>query len=499
MATRHTDSGIFEKIYQRSEKADTLLCVGLDPRVAPSSRVREQIVDENRRIIDACAPYAVAFKPNIAFYECHGPQGYSALQETIASIPEDIPVILDCKRGDIGSTAEAYARAAVEQFRVHAVTLSPYLGSDSINPFLEYHDLCAFVLCRTSNPSAGELQDLELVATGEPLYLQVADIFLDLSPRIGLVAGATDGTALRALRSRFPSRWILAPGVGAQGASAGDTVRNGADSDGGRILPVAARAISTADEPEVAARSLRDEIARARASVRKRGSLPPSRYSRASAQAEDTRARDERIGGARFDDLKKDVLRGLIDLGCFQTGHFTLKSGAPSPFYVDLRKACSDPVLLARIAEAYARLAREIVFDRLAGIPVAALPLATAVSLNMNVPLIYPRIPLKAHGTGNRVEGIYDPGERALLLDDLISTGKSKLEAVEVLRAEELEVTDLIVLIERGRKGRSDMERLGVKLHAFADIGELLALGVSEGKISSEDEARVESYLARET
>ncbi|MFW5994571.1 MAG: orotidine-5'-phosphate decarboxylase [Spirochaetia bacterium] len=499
MAGKHTDAGIFENIRRRSEEKDTLLCVGLDPRLPASPNITEEIVAENRRIIEATAEYAVAFKPNIAFYECHGTRGFQALADTIALVPEEVPVILDAKRGDIGSTAEAYARAVVEHFGVRAVTLSPYLGSDSVAPFLEYRELCAFILCRTSNPSATELQDLELSETGEPLFLQVADTFMALSSRIGLVAGATDGAALRALRSRFPGRWFLAPGVGAQGASAGDTVRNGADSDGGRILPVAARAIAQSDDPGVVARGFRDEISRARKAVQKRGALPPSRYSRASALAEGKKSQQERIGSASYDELKRDVLSSLIREGCFRTGQFTLKSGARSPFYVDLRKASSHPALLSRIAEAYARLAREIVFDRIAGIPVAALPLATAVSLNINMPLIYPRIPLKAHGTGNRVEGEFRPGERALLLDDLITSGKSKLEAVEVLRAEELEVSDLVVLIERGTRGRNDLDDYGVRLHSFASIRDLVDLGVAEGMISEADQERVEDYLSRES
>ncbi len=494
MGTRHTDSGIFEAIHRRSNDHDTLLCVGLEPQVTPSPRAREEILSENRRIIDATARHAAAFKPMLAYYEVHGAPGLEALSDTIAAIPGDIPVILDGRRGSASEAGFADARMAVETFGVKALTVTPYLGTATVKPILDHRDVCAFVVCRTPADERGEFQDLDLSETGEPLFLHVADTMLDLSFRIGLIVDPSDGASLRALRSRFPGRWFLAPEVGGSRASAGDAIRNGADSDGGRILPVAVSAIRDRDDPETAARAMREEIARARKSVRKRGTLPPSRYSRASAQAEATQAEKGVTSGGSGDSLKDR----LFEKGCFQTGHFRLRSGGPSPYYIDLSRIAGDPKLLELSAPAYARLAREIVFDKLAGLPVEALPLATALSMHMSMPLIYPRVPLKAHGSGNRVEGEFASGERALMLDDVISYGKSKLEAVEVLRAEGLEVHDLIVLVQRGSKGEEDLERLGVRLHAFIHVRELLDAGVRDGYISPDDKARIDAYIERE-
>ncbi|MFP4643492.1 MAG: orotidine-5'-phosphate decarboxylase, partial [Spirochaetales bacterium] len=499
VGTRHTDSGIFEAIHRRSTEKDTLLCVGLEPRVEPSPRAREEIIAESRRIIDATAAHAVAFKPTLAFYEVHGAPGLEALKETIEAIPDDIPVILDGKRANSAEAGFAEARMAVETLGAKAVTVSPYLGTPAVKPILDHRNVCAFVVCRTASDSRGEYQDLELSETGEPLFLHVADTMLDLSLRVGLVVDAADGVALRALRSRFPGRWFLAPEVGGAFASAGDAVRNGADSDGGRILPVAVTAIRDRDDPETAARALREEIARARKSVSKRGTLPPSRYSRASAQAEVSQARNGSKASGSQNSLKGRLVSALFEKGCFQTGHFRLRAGGPSPFYIDLSRIAGDPLLLELSAQAYAGLAREIVFDKLAGLPVKALPLATALSLHMSLPLIYPRVPMKAHGSGHRVEGEFASGERALMVDDLISYGKSKLEAVEVLRAEGLEVHDLIVLVQRGNKGEADLERLGVRLHSYVHVTELIEAGASDGYITEDERARIDAYLERES
>ncbi|MEP7199648.1 MAG: orotidine-5'-phosphate decarboxylase, partial [Chloroflexota bacterium] len=139
---------------------NTLLCVGLDPRAATADEARRECV----RIIDATAEFAAAFKPNSAFFEVFGADGIAALRDVIAHVPDGIPVILDAKRGDIGDTSEMYARAAFETLGAHAVTVSPYLGGDSVAPFLARPERGAFVLCKTSNPGADEFQSLPVGA-----------------------------------------------------------------------------------------------------------------------------------------------------------------------------------------------------------------------------------------------------------------------------------------------------------------------------------------------
>ncbi len=153
-----TSQSFFSKLQTRINKVDSLLCIGLDPNldqipdsyIDPDIFVSDQLLAWNFAIIEATAPYACAYKPNIAFYEALGPNGYSMLKATLEAIPEDIPVILDAKRSDIGNTAAAYARAVFRQLGADAVTLNPYLGRDSIEPFIKYSGKGLFILCHTS-------------------------------------------------------------------------------------------------------------------------------------------------------------------------------------------------------------------------------------------------------------------------------------------------------------------------------------------------------------
>jgi uridine monophosphate synthetase len=175
------------------------------------------------------------------------------------------------------------------------------------------------------------------------------------------------------------------------------------------------------------------------------------------------------------------LLDKIIDQGCLKFGSFRLKSGKISPHYLDLRQIISSPSLLAGVAEAYELLLRPLTFDRIAAIPVAAVPLAAAASLRLGKPFIYPRITAKDHGTGNAIEGCFRAGERVVLLDDVISSARSKLEAIAILEAAGLEVSDLVVLVDRESGGREEIEHRGIRFHAFAGISELLELARSRG------------------
>ncbi|MER3401625.1 MAG: orotidine-5'-phosphate decarboxylase, partial [Thermoflexus sp.] len=250
----------FERLGRRTGEARWGLCVGLDPVPARLPSWARQHPDPAatflRAVVEATAEVAAAYKPNLAFYLALGPQGLETLRAVRSAIPPEIPVILDGKFGDIGWTAEAYARFAFDVLRADAVTASPFLGPESLRPFLERADRGVFLVLRTSNPGAEAVQ--ELLAGGEPLYQALARRFLEEpgSERIGFVVGATVPHALAALRRLAPERWFLVPGIGPQGGTV-ETVRALA---GPPALLVAAREILEAPDPGAAARALRDAM-----------------------------------------------------------------------------------------------------------------------------------------------------------------------------------------------------------------------------------------------
>jgi uridine monophosphate synthetase len=263
----------YEKLTRAVERNDSLLCVGLDP-VAEQlpSRYRsgaDQLMADllrwNLAIIEETQNLVCTYKPNIAFYEAMGAAGMNLLRETLADIPAEIPVILDAKRGDIGSTAAAYAKACFEDLGADAVTLSPYLGRDSVDPFAAYAGKGLFVLCHTSNPSAGEFQTLSV--DGRPLYLHVAETSIKWSPNVGLVVGATYPEALRAVRAVAPDAWLLVPGIGVQGGAVDEVISTGLRADGMGLILNAARGVTLAEDHGAAARQIRDEINHARQSA----------------------------------------------------------------------------------------------------------------------------------------------------------------------------------------------------------------------------------------
>ncbi len=481
----------FSRITQRAQEIQSLLCVGLDPRLklppdSEMSDVVQSIVELNKRVIDTTAELTLCYKPNIAFYEAYGVQGLEALEITLGLIPSEVPIILDAKRGDIGPTGEAYAKGAFEALGVDAITLSPYMGRDSIEPFLQYQDKGFFVLCHTSNPGNKDFQEIP-GPDGLPLYIRVADkaVAWD-SQRIGLVVGATDVDAMGLVRQRHPDVWFLAPGIGAQGGELDAAVASGINAQGTGIIPVVARGICQAEDPGQKAREYRDAINRAREQALESMSKPKGQQSAPSKGAS----------------LKEQVLTGLVKAQCFRTGEFTLKSGEKSPFYIDLRLIMSHPELLKQAARAYASILKlpELAgheFHRIAGIPAAGLPLAAAVSLETGIPMIFPRTNAKEHGTKRLIEGEYNEGERVLLLDDLITTGTSKIEALEILRSGGLVVEHLVVLLERGAQGRRDMDAAGVNLQAFAHVSEFFPLLEQQGVLTSQERQTMEAYALK--
>lgn len=454
----------FQHVEGIALRNQSLVCVGLDPQmdhIPERFRGRpDAIFAFNRHIIDQTRDLVCAYKPNYAFYEALGPAGLQALQRTIDYIGEKVPVILDVKRGDIGSTAEAYARAAFEVWGAGAVTVNPYLGSDSIHPFLRYTDKGVFVLCHTSNPGAEELQMLP--CGGKPLFERVAELVAGLqrAGNIGLVVGATYPDRLKVVRRHLPDAWILLPGVGAQGGDLEASLDAGLRPDGLGLIVNSSRGIIGAPNPRQAALELRDRI------NARRGTLPA-----------------------------EHVALGLFDAGCVRFGEFTLKSGLVSPIYIDLRRLASYPRLLEEVAGAYAGLLDKLTFDRIAAIPYAALPIATAVSIRIGHPMIYPRKEVKEYGTRQAIEGEYHAGERVVVLDDLITTGASKFEAIQPLTDAGIVVEDVVVLIDRQSGGREDLAERSIRLHAVLTLTQMLDILVRHSRIDTAERQKVLTWL----
>jgi orotidine-5'-phosphate decarboxylase len=252
------------------ERSGSLLCIGLDPD--PSAMPLEDVAAFNIAIIEATSDLVCAYKPNVAFYEALGPErGYAALRKTLAAVPPHVITLADAKRGDVEHTARAYVRALFDDLGFDAATVNPYLGADSVTPWVERPEHGAFVVCRTSNPGAPDFQDVPVDADGarRPLFELVAERASAWSRHrnVGLVAGATYPEEMAGLRTLQPDMPFLVPGVGAQGGSLAAAVRAGVDASGRGLLVSASRGVTYAsrgsDFADAARREalrLRDEI-----------------------------------------------------------------------------------------------------------------------------------------------------------------------------------------------------------------------------------------------
>jgi uridine monophosphate synthetase len=457
-----------DKLNAAIKNNNSLLCVGLDPQeemLPEDGSIEERLVTWGKRLVTLTHDLVSCYKPNIAFFEQFGPEGLRALQRIVAAIPADIPVLLDAKRGDISSTADAYAKAAYQQWGADAVTLSPYLGQDSIKPFLADADKAVFILCQTSNPSAKELQH-----HGEPpLFEQIAETSSHWGSidQIGLVVGATQPEALLKVREICPDTWILAPGVGAQGADLQTALNAGLRSDrSGMLIPVS-RGVLLSSDPRASCTALRDQINQAR----------------------------DQFQPKSVKSAKEDLVIRLIEAGCVKFGSFTLASGKTSPIYIDLRRLVSFPDLFAKVVTAYMEASTALTFDIVSGVPYAALPISSVAAFKLKKALIYPRKESKTHGTGQAIEGVFAPGQVALLYEDVITSGGSILTATATLREAGLIIRDVVVLVERSQGGRESLQADGISLHAILNLDEILKVLNINGLIDKEVYTQVRQYL----
>ena len=245
-----------DKLLNTSRKNTSWLCIGLDPD--PELMPGVDVLQFNKAIIEATCDLVCAYKPNLAFYEALGTEGLAILEKTVKYMPGHIPVIGDAKRGDIGNTAQAYAKALFSVLGFDAATVNPYLGFDSIEPFINNQDKGVFILCRTSNPGATDFQNLCI--NGLPLYEVVAQKASEwnIHGNIGLVVGATYPEELKRVRSICPEMPLLIPGIGAQGGDLASAVRYGADARGRKAIISVSRQILYASQQKDFAQAARN-------------------------------------------------------------------------------------------------------------------------------------------------------------------------------------------------------------------------------------------------
>jgi orotidine-5'-phosphate decarboxylase len=245
-------AGLFENILRKR----SFLCVGLDPEIEkiPSflRKEKDPIFEFNKRIIDATFKYSVAYKPNVAFYECHGPKGWKSLEATVRYIRKnypDIMLIADAKRGDIGNTSKMYAKAFLENMSFDAITVAPYMGEDSVTPFLAYNDKWVILLALTSNKGADDFQYHS--DDGIKLFERVLSVSQKWSTinNMMYVVGATRADMLKDIRKLVPDHFLLVPGIGAQGGSLAQVAKYGMNNTCG-LLVNSSRGIIFADSSE---------------------------------------------------------------------------------------------------------------------------------------------------------------------------------------------------------------------------------------------------------
>lgn len=261
-----------DKLLNASRKNESWLCIGLDPDAERMPEV--DVLQFNKAIVEATSDLVCAYKPNLAFYEALGTQGLVTLEKTIKHIPGHIPVIGDAKRGDIGNTAKAYAKALFSILGFDAATVNPYLGHDSIEPFISYRDKGVFILCRTSNKGAADFQDRRI--DGLPLYEVVAQKAKEwnIHGNVGLVVGATYPEQLKKVRSICPEMPLLIPGIGAQGGDLASAVRYGVDAQGEKATINVSRQILYASREKDFAQAARNAAEKIRSQINDYRSKP---------------------------------------------------------------------------------------------------------------------------------------------------------------------------------------------------------------------------------
>jgi uridine monophosphate synthetase len=460
----------FEKLNGAIARHQSLLVVALDPNPEMMPKKYHSLWEWLQYVIAETADFVCAYKPTLGFYQALGIEGFQLLLQVLAAIPTHIPIILDAKHGDLNSST-AFARTIFEQWNVDAVTLNPYAGQDQVAPFLVYSDKGVFILCRTSNPDAVSLQEYPHPDT--PFYLQVVREAKNWGTpeQLFLEVGTADAEVLTKIRAIAPERIILLRSIWGESDRLKQILTTGCDRNGeGLLIPVPQDLLSQ-DCLTEKIQTLREEINQIR-------SQRISENSQCDLWVADVCLLKQHP--------HQDLILQLYDINCLLFGDYVQASGATFSYYIDLRQIISNPQIFQQVINAYTEILKTLSFDRIAGIPYGSLPTATGLSLSLNHPLIYPRKEVKAHGTRRVIEGNFNPGEKVVVVDDILISGKSVMEGAEKLKSEGLKVEDIVVFIDHEKNVEDRLKANGYQAYSVLKISEITETLYDAGRINEE-------------
>ncbi len=480
----------FTKLTEAMASRQSLLITGLDPnpemlqtwsRHNPGSG---SFLAQARRwikaVIEATADHVCAYKPSLGFYQALGPIGLELLHEVRELVPLELPLILDAKHGDLNSSS-ALAHYLFRELGADAVTLSPLAGQDIAAPFLLYPDRAVVLTCHSSNPGARVLQHHP--DETDPLYLSIVrECQLWATPeQLLLEVGTNDPAILARVRRQAPERFLILRSLWGEEERLEALLQAGLTAAADGLLLPLPQHLLVEEAMGSGAAALRRQIETMRSAWDGGGPdrcdlwLPGPGPGPASEPA-DT---------ADLDALLVD----LFDIGCLLFGEYVQASGAVFSYYIDLRRIISDPNLFHRVLHAYAEELRSLAFQRIAGIPYGSLPTATGLSLQLHVPLIYPRKEVKAHGARRLIEGDFNEGDTVVVVDDILISGGSVLDGIAKLEASGLIVRDVVVFIDHGGGARQRLADAGYACHAVVGIGRITRVLRAAGRLTDDQAA----------